>query len=212
MTEAEWLQATDPIRMLEILGNNCSKRKLRLFIADGVKALVSIFGKDEEVLAEMHERVAEGQASEEDLERFLLRNMPDLWEHRAPGGNLPSVWDTARMVVHDRFKLAPLVQSEAVNENSRVVEYAEMCRVLRCIFGSPFHTVTLDLSWLTWHGGLLVSMARQMYDSRDFSDMPVLADALEESGCQDQDILGHCRSGVEHVRGCWVVDLILGRS
>src|SRR5689334_22406177 len=107
MTEAEWLVCVDPIRMLERLGHTCSKRKLRLFVADGVKALALIFGKDEELLAEMHERVAERQASEEDLERFLLRDMPELWEHRAPGGNLPSVWDTARMLVHDRFKLAP---------------------------------------------------------------------------------------------------------
>jgi len=65
---------------------------------------------------------------------------------------------------------------------------------------------------LEWHGGLLASMARRMYDSRDFSDLPVLADALEEAGCQDQDILGHCRSGGEHVRGCWVIDLLLGKS
>jgi hypothetical protein len=51
-----------------------------------------------------------------------------------------------------------------------------------------------------------------MYDSRDFSDMPVLADALEEAGCRDAEILGHCKSGGEHVRGCWVVDLLLGKS
>jgi hypothetical protein len=70
----------------------------------------------------------------------------------------------------------------------------------------------LKPAWLTWHDALLVSMARQMYDSRDFSDMPVLGDALENAGCQDQDILGHCRSGGEHVRGCWVVDLLLGKE
>jgi hypothetical protein len=65
---------------------------------------------------------------------------------------------------------------------------------------------------LTWHDGLLVSMARQMYESRDFTDMPVLADALEEAGCTDADILAHCRQSSEHVRGCWVVDLLLGKE
>ena len=55
-------------------------------------------------------------------------------------------------------------------------------------------------------------MSRRMYDARDFSDMPVLADALEEAGCNDADILGHCRSGGEHVRGCWVIDLLLGKE
>jgi hypothetical protein len=84
--------------------------------------------------------------------------------------------------------------------------------VLRCIFGNPFRPVILDPDILTWHGGLPVSMAQKMYDSRDFSDMPVLADALEEAGCRDADILGHCRSGGEHFRGCWVIDLLLGKS
>jgi hypothetical protein len=55
-------------------------------------------------------------------------------------------------------------------------------------------------------------MARQMYDSRDFSMMPVLADALEEAGCANEGILRHCRQPAEHVRGCWIVDLILGKE
>jgi hypothetical protein len=84
--------------------------------------------------------------------------------------------------------------------------------LLHDLFGpSPFRSILLD-PWLTWHDCLLVSMAQQMYDSRDFSDMPILADALEEAGCANQDIFGHCRSGGEHVRGCWVVDLLLGKS
>ncbi len=87
-------------------------------------------------------------------------------------------------------------------------EGAAQCVLLRDIFGNSFCPIVLEPAWLTWHGGLLVSMAQQMYDSLDFTDMPVLADALEEGGCQDQDILGHCRSGGEHARGCWVVDLV----
>jgi hypothetical protein len=84
--------------------------------------------------------------------------------------------------------------------------------LMRCIFGNPFRPATLNPAWLTWHDGLLISMAQQMYDSRDFTDMSILADALEEAGCTNQDILDHCRSGGEHVRGCWVVDLVLGKS
>ena len=89
---------------------------------------------------------------------------------------------------------------------------SEICGLLHEAFGNPFRSVALDPAWLSWHDGLLVSMARQMYESRDFTDMPILADALEEAGCTDQDILGHCRSRSEHVRGCWVVDLVLGKS
>jgi hypothetical protein len=91
-------------------------------------------------------------------------------------------------------------------------EGRRLAAILREVVGNPFRPVTLDPAWMTWHGGLLVSMAQGMYDSRDFSDMPVLADALEEAGCRDQNVLGHCRSGGEHVRGCWVVDAIIGKS
>jgi hypothetical protein len=55
-------------------------------------------------------------------------------------------------------------------------------------------------------------MAGSMYESRDFAGMPILADALEEAGCGDPDILSHCRGGGPHVRGCWVVDLVLGKQ
>jgi hypothetical protein len=108
--------------------------------------------------------------------------------------------------------LATRDQAEAAYRRAVAAKRGEQCSLLRDIFGNPFNTTTLAPPWLTWHGGLLDSMAQRMYDSRDFSDMPVLADALEEAGCQDQDILGHCRSGGEHVRGCWVVDLLLGKG
>ena len=49
-------------------------------------------------------------------------------------------------------------------------------------------------------------------DDRAFDRLPVLADALQDAGCDNADILTHCRSGGEHVRGCWVLDLLLGKS
>jgi hypothetical protein len=51
-----------------------------------------------------------------------------------------------------------------------------------------------------------------MYESSDFSPMPILADALQDAGCSNEDILDHCRGDVPHVRGCWVVDLALGKA
>jgi hypothetical protein len=76
----------------------------------------------------------------------------------------------------------------------------------------PWHSraVTFDADWRT---STAVALARQMYDSRDFSAMPILADALQEAGCDNDDVLNHCRDtdGV-HVRGCWVVDLVLGKA
>jgi hypothetical protein len=64
-----------------------------------------------------------------------------------------------------------------------------------------------------WRTDTALSLARQMYVSRDFGAMPILADALQDAGCENTDILNHCRdASAPHVRGCWVVDLVLGRE
>ena len=64
----------------------------------------------------------------------------------------------------------------------------------------------------SWRTSTAVGLARTMHESRDFAAMPILADALEEAGCDRPDVLAHCRADTPHVRGCWVVDLVLGRS
>jgi hypothetical protein len=87
---------------------------------------------------------------------------------------------------------------------------ARICAILRDVFGNPFRKTKLDASWRT---DTAVALARQMYESRDFGAMPILADALQEAGCDSEDILAHCRDANQlHVRGCWVVDLVLGKS
>jgi hypothetical protein len=75
--------------------------------------------------------------------------------------------------------------------------------------GNPFRPVALNPEWLT---PTVTALARGMYDSRDFGAMPILADALQDAGCDSEDILSHCRSDGPHVRGCWVVDLVLGKD
>jgi hypothetical protein len=91
-------------------------------------------------------------------------------------------------------------------------EWKEQVRLLHDVLGNPFRPSSLPPSWLNWNSGLLVSMARTMYDSGDFMDMPILADAVEEAGCTNTDILNHCPQPGEYVRGCWVIDLILAKQ
>jgi hypothetical protein len=80
--------------------------------------------------------------------------------------------------------------------------------LLRCIFGMvPFRAVPIVHSSST-----VTAVAQTIYDDRAFDRLPILADALEDAGCTNQDILAHCRRGDEHVRGCWVVDLLLGKE
>ncbi|MBN9121199.1 MAG: hypothetical protein J0I06_18945 [Planctomycetes bacterium] len=82
----------------------------------------------------------------------------------------------------------------------------QACRLVRDILGNPFRSVAFSPSWRT---DTVSSLARQMYESRDFGAMPILADALQDAGCDSDAILGHCRNtGRTHVRGCWAVDLV----
>jgi hypothetical protein len=86
---------------------------------------------------------------------------------------------------------------------------AIQARFLRDIFGNPFRTVAIDPSWLT---STVVSLAEGIYTDRAFDRLTILADALQDAGCDDPDILDHCRGPGPHVRGCWVVDLVLGKG
>ncbi len=85
-----------------------------------------------------------------------------------------------------------------------------LCTLLRDIFGNPFRPVAFSADWRTSNA---VAIARVMYESRDFGAMPILADALQDAGCDNEDILTHCRdTALTHVRGCWVVDAVLGKE
>jgi hypothetical protein len=84
--------------------------------------------------------------------------------------------------------------------------------LLREMFGNPFHPSGIDPSWLSWNGGTVVHLAQGIYDERAFDRLPILADALEDAGCPDVGILAHCRGPGPHARGCWVVDLLLGKT
>jgi hypothetical protein len=85
----------------------------------------------------------------------------------------------------------------------------EMAELLRCIVGNPFRPVGVDQSWLT---STVVALARGIYDDRAFDRMPILADALQDAGCANADVLTHCRDTGPHARGCWVVDQLLGKG
>ena len=95
-------------------------------------------------------------------------------------------------------------------EAMRVEGATYQAPVLRCIFGPlPFRAVTIGPPWLT---PTVKQMAEAIYAERAFDRLPVLSDALEEAGCNNQDILNHCRQPGVHARGCWVIDLLLGKE
>jgi hypothetical protein len=88
-------------------------------------------------------------------------------------------------------------------------ERAAEADLLRCVFGDPFVYTVPDPAWRT---AAAVGLAEAIYAGRAFDRLPILADALEEAGCDDPAVLAHCRRDREHARGCWVVDMLLDKS
>jgi hypothetical protein len=94
----------------------------------------------------------------------------------------------------------------------RAIEEKFQADLLRHIVGNPFRTVRLDPAWLCWNDGIVGKLAQAIYDERAFDRMPVLGDALEEASCTNEAILSHCRERGGHVRGCWVLDQLIGQG
>jgi hypothetical protein len=80
------------------------------------------------------------------------------------------------------------------------------------LFAGYCFPVTLSPAWQSWNHATVVKLARAIYDERAFDCLPILGDALEDAGCTDELIFGHCRGPGPHVRGCWVIDLLLGKE
>jgi hypothetical protein len=211
--EAEWLGCSDPQRMLGFQVDRASERKLRLLACACCRRIPGFLeSQPDRQSLELTERDVDGLAEEQDF-AALPEDVWDIRWYRRDGWGwitlnraLNSYWDYL-WVSRNLHATTEQVQAQARRQSD-----AELAVLVSEVFGNPFRPVALDPSLLTWHGGLLVSMAQRMYDSRDFTDMPVLADALEEAGCSDTHILNHCRQPVGHVRGCWVVDPILGKE
>jgi hypothetical protein len=105
------------------------------------------------------------------------------------------------------------VKNDSVSEPALIAAMNNEPALIRDIFGSPFRpSLTLPPAILAWNDGTIPKLAQAIYDNRRFTDLPILADALEEAGCTNSDILNHCRQPGEHVRGCWVLDLVLTQN
>jgi hypothetical protein len=208
MTEAEWLACTDPWAMLQYPGC-ASKRKLRL-VACGCCQRVWHLVRDDSCkrIVELVERVA-------DQPELEIR-LPTVWDevrrmfgHYAPPIPYPSYAAALTACVMPE-SLSQIFEHAVPKSDDYAAERTQQCALLRDIFGNPFRPVTFSPAWCT---DTALSLAKQIYDSRDFSAMPILADALQDAGCDNDDILNHCRdTSVTHVRGCWAVDLILGKE
>jgi hypothetical protein len=213
MTEADWLACTDPTLMLKFLGDQASDRKLRLFACACCRGIWTLIVRESSRRAvEASEAYADGRIRRKDLADVRERarqEASDLAQWTAMAASRPKVaaaW--VALLAHDAVYRQGIHSSYAPSSRPSPKE----CGFLRDIFGNPFRKAAVEPAWLAWSGGTVVRLAAAVYADRRFRDLPVLADALEEAGCTDAAILGHLREqGAVHVRGCHVLDLLLGK-
>jgi hypothetical protein len=217
MTEQEWLEGTDllftdpqPEKMLVFLRGKASHRKLRLFAVAccwRIAVWLNDLGKR---AVEVAEQFADGLVSEQACidcrdaaydpyaESDLGYQPASSSAVYSAAGPREQFIDSVVYVVRSCRLVFPSGTESEIQAN-----------LLRDIVGNPFRPVTLNPAWRTSN---VTALAQSIYDDRAFDRLPILADALEDAGCDNADILNHCRQPGEHVRGCWVVDLVLGKA
>jgi hypothetical protein len=230
MTEAEWLACEDPQPMLRAVPAKLAERKLQLFACACCRRVwAHLTDQRSRTGVIVRERFEDGIATKEEMDlaadaasmargeirrpfRFAPETREDSPElgpayaagaasNTANGNYHPVSWYAAR---------AAACVSGQEWAKALAEETTAQVTILRDIAGpTSFRAVTLDPAWRTTTA---LQLAQQMYDSRDFSAMPILADALQDAGCDSADILAHCRGPGPHVRGCWVIDHVLGKA
>ena len=228
MTEAEWKVCSDPIAMLDLILGEAGERKLRLFAVACCHSVGNLLNDEHFHRAvELAERHADGLAREKEIN--AVRNS----SRSTYPVLLESPIDAARSTVEACVRAARIAAWEpllfpkqfpedtgaassdqfegaaAVADTAGKRESSAQAVLLRDIFGNPFRPVTFDPTWITPN---TVALAKSVYLCRAFDRMGILGDALRDAGCDDAGILDHCGSQTEHVRGCWVVDSVLGRT
>jgi hypothetical protein len=213
MTHAKWLACTDPPKMLqEVASVGVSYRKARLFCCAYCRRF---FWNHLPPALQDAVEVAEGYADEA-VSKYKLRkaraafNSLDMLPNPAWRASHVAAWAISRI---DPYRSACNLVEDPYTRPWRGGKKA-IAALVREIFAFPYFDPALAItaSALHWNDGTIPKLAQHIYDARAFDQMPILADALEEAGCTAMDVLSHCRTPAEHLRGCWAVDWILDKQ
>jgi hypothetical protein len=227
VTEAEWLAATDARAMLAHLSceGQAGPRQFGSFVAACVRHLAGALPAAFSVYAEeICLRSAAGGG------RQKIYGLVDMLVDEMRGNEQlsGSEWRARELVLHALDEVisglpAATRASSLVERIEEWVDAAESANpvselrqrlpsLLTDIFGNPFRGEVLEARGAYFKRTWVLDMAERIYDDYEFDCLPLLADALEDTGCTDAELLGHLRGPGPHVRGCWAVDLVLGKS
>jgi hypothetical protein len=221
MTERDWLGPVDFDLLIDaclwLADQKKNRRNLRLWGCACCRRLGDLLPDRRSLAAlEVAERLADGLAKRDEVRK--ARDAAKLVPQPQRGRGTPAEFAarSAVLTLHpgiiDCSQTAAVGAAIALSESgakSREDEEQAQFELLRDVF-NPFRKVKFDKEWRT---DTTVALAKQMYESRDFGAMPILADALQDAGCEEVAVLSHCRDAKQvHVRGCWAVDLVLGKK
>jgi hypothetical protein len=231
MTESEWLTCINPQRMLEFLGAHPSTRKKRLFaVACCRRVLQWMPDRRSRRAVATAAALIEGQV--DPLREQAIRRAAEDPVEEAVQQAAEAVDDAAFAAASSALAaLHPVAQTAAIDAAAqaasaayhagsvfgrgaaadRSAEWAAQADLLRDIF-CPFRALSLAEGLLVWNDRAIPRLAHTLYHDRAFELFPILADALEDAGCTDAVLLGHCRGPGPHVRGCFVLDPLLEKE
>lgn len=230
MTEAEWITSEDAKQLHRCLVDQfrakrrkAGRRKLRLFGCASCRLMWGdLTDPRSRAAVEYTEHLADGTGDRERIAEIRegARQAANALDFPVRGREVEHAAALAVFVLtaqhrsdygecaHQAMRMS-VGEADPARYRAWRSQIGALAHLLRDIFGNPFRPAALGRAWLTSD---VLSLARQMYESRDFSAMPILANALQEAGCDNDDILSHCRRSGLHVRGCWGVDMVLGKG
>jgi hypothetical protein len=218
MTEDQWLGSTNPVAMLEFARRKVSPRKVRLFACACCRLVWHRLSDERSRRAvRTAERFADGEVSE----KILSRDENEAWKLVA-GVTERTPRQFANLIAWQAsFRITEANPENFIHRVLRASDDQEtptsVANLLREVCGNPFQPPRVAPEWMQWNAQCVEKLAQVIYREGKFEDVPILGDALEEAGCDDVLMLSHCRPAArdkqhEHVRGCWVIDAVMGRT
>ena len=226
MTEAEWLACLSPAAMFDFLRTRKfnrarnGRRRLRLVGCACIHRVHQFLTKRGRNWLAVAESIADGSSDARRVQKARAADFGPCDGQRTDHQADIAAWFALAENIMIACEAAAgsavnTIQIDAWHRTNdqtaaKAGEQKAQAPIVRDVFGTlPFHPVTFDPRWQTADA---LGVAQAIYDDRAFERLPILADALMDAGCDSDDILAHCRSDGPHVRGCWVVDLVLGKQ
>jgi hypothetical protein len=191
--EQHWARGSDAPEMLRLLPGRASDRKLRLIACACARLLRASGQEHNHAAVDAAERYADGLCPRREAKKLCKHSDLAWLAHLGPA---ESALHAIRLVGAEQLAAGRMRAAD----------------VVRDVLGDPFRPVVLRHEWLRNEGGAVAHLATAIDRDGRYEDVPILADALEDAGCRVSAVLEHCRAGVKHARGCWVIDLLLGRA